>query len=198
MRRILTITLAIGMLLLAGSSASAQVGSEPYVGEILLVAFNFAPTGWAECQGQIMAISQNTALFSLLGTTYGGDGKTTFALPDLRGRTPIGAGQGQGLQQYDLGQVGGEETVTLLLSEMPAHTHQVYGSGNVANLASPSGAIWATQSTLNIYSAAPDSQMSPAAVSVTPNSPAQPHDNLSPYLTLNYIIALQGIYPPRS
>ena len=196
MRRTLVLILGFGMLLPAVPRASAQVGGQPYVGEILLVTFNFAPKGWAECAGQLMSISQNTALFSLLGTTYGGDGKTNFALPDLRGRSAIGAGQGPGLALYDLGQTGGEETVTLLVSQMPAHTHTVIGSNNVATLAAPGGNLWAAQSLLNMYGTSSDSPMAPGAIGMTGGG--LPHDNLSPYLTLNYIIALQGIFPPRS
>jgi microcystin-dependent protein len=195
MRRILLLSLALGTLLAAVPMASAQVGSQPWVGEILLVPYNFAPKGWAECQGQLMTISQNTALFSLLGTTYGGDGKSNFALPDLRGRTPISSGQGPGLSDYFLGQTGGEETVTLTLNQIPAHTHTVIGSANVANVATPGGAVWATQSLLNIYGSSSDSPMAPGAIGMTGSN--LPHDNLSPYLTLNYIIALQGIFPSR-
>ena len=198
MRRLLMLTLILGMLLLAGSAASAQVGGQPYVGEILLVAFNFEPNGWAFCDGRLMSISQNTALFSLLGTYYGGNGINTFALPDLRGRTPIGSGQAVTGTLYSLGQTGGEESVTLQVSQMPAHSHPVMGSTNVANAMSPSGAIWAAQSTLNIYSSTPDSSMAPGAVTLAPAGGSQPHDNRSPYLTLNYIISLFGIYPSRS
>lgn len=196
MRRTLVLILGLGMLLAAVPTASAQVGSQPYVGEILLVPYNFAPKGWAECAGQLMPISQNTALFSLLGTFYGGDGKSTFALPDLRGRTPIGSGQGPGLSDYFLGQTGGEESVTLLVNQMPAHTHTVIGSSNVATVATPGGTVWASQSLLNIYGTSSDSPMAPGAVGMTGGG--QPHDNLSPYLTLNYIIALQGIFPARN
>lgn len=196
MRRTLFLLLGLGMLLAAVPRASAQVGGQPFIGEVLLVPYNFAPKGWAECAGQLLPISQNTALFSLLGTTYGGDGKSTFALPDLRGRTPISSGQGPGLSLYDLGQTGGEETVTLLVSQMPAHTHAVMGSGNVATLATPGGNVWASQSLLNIYGTSSDSPMAAGAVGTTGGG--QPHDNLSPYLTLNYIIAMQGIFPARN
>jgi microcystin-dependent protein len=199
MRKSLILALAIGGLFVAAPATKAQVGGSPYLGEILLVPYNFAPRGWAFCQGQILPIEQNTALFSLLGTTYGGDGIQTFALPDLRGRSPISSGQGPGLQNYDLGQTGGEEAVTLSISQIPSHTHPVVGSTNVANLAGPSGAVWATQSLLNIYSNYSsdfNTSMAAGAVSMTGNG--QPHDNRSPYLTLNYIIALQGIYPSRN
>ena len=172
----------------------AQVGINAYVGEILLVPYNFAPHGWAFCHGQLMSISQNTALFSLLGTFYGGDGKTNFALPDLQGRSPIGMGQGPGLQDYFIGQSGGEETVTLTLNQIPQHHHSVYGSKNTATTASPANAVWATETRLNIYSSGGGTTMAPSSVS----GGNQPHDNMSPYLTLNYVIALQGIYPSRN
>lgn len=196
MRRTLILTLAFAALLGFTLPAKAQVGGQPYVGEILLVGFNFAPKGWAFCNGQILPIAQNTALFSLLGTTYGGNGVQTFALPDLRSRTPIGSGQGPGLSPYALGQTGGEETVTLTAEQMPAHTHNVFGSSTIANKATPGGNLWATQSLLQIYSATSDSGM--ADGSVTPAGSGQPHDNRSPYLTLNYIIALGGIFPSRN
>jgi microcystin-dependent protein len=190
------LALALGGLLVAAPGPRAQVGGSPFLGEILLVPYNFAPKGWAICDGSILPIAQETALFSLLGTTYGGDGIQTFALPDLRGRSPISSGQGPGLQNYDLGQEGGEEAVTLSVSQIPSHTHPVVGSTTVANLAGPSGAVWATQSLLNIYSSAPNTSMAPGAVSMAGSG--QAHDNRSPYLTLNYVIALQGIYPSRN
>ena len=169
------------------------MGGQPYVGEILAVGFNFAPYGWALCEGQILPISQYTALFSLLGTTFGGDGKTTFALPDLRGRSPIGADQGPGLSFYNVGDTGGEETVTLQVSQMPAHTHGVMASSNLATLPGPGGNVWAAQSQLLIYSSSRTATMAPLGTA----GGGQPHDNLSPYLTINYIIALQGIFPER-
>jgi len=175
--------------------ASAQVGETPYIGEILAVPFNFAPKGWATCQGQLLAISQNTALFSLLGTYYGGNGVNTFALPDLRGRTPVGMGQGPGLSRYDIGQTGGEETVTLQVSQMPAHTHTAFGSLNAGTTATPTGAVWATQTRVYVYSSSQSTQMAPQALG--PAGGSQPHDNMSPYLVLNYVIALNGIYPAR-
>lgn len=176
--------------------ASAQVGGGPYLGEILAVPYNFAPHGYALCAGQIMSISQNTALFSLLGTTYGGDGRVTFALPDLRGRSAISSGQGAGLTVRDLGEMDGEEQVTLTVSQMPSHTHSVQGSSVVGTSVTPDGNVWATQSRLKIFSAAANTLMSPGATSISGGS--QPHDNRSPYTVLNYVIALQGIFPPRS
>jgi microcystin-dependent protein len=190
------VLLFLGVVVLGFSSqpVEAQVGGGPYVGEILLVPYNFAPHGWALCQGQLMLISQNTALFSLLGTFYGGDGKTTFALPDLQGRSPIGFGQGPGLQNYAIGQSGGEETLTLTLNQIPTHRHTAFGSTNPVTTANPSNAVWATETRLNIYSSSGGTTMAPSG----PAGGNQPHDNMSPYLTLNYVIALQGIYPSRN
>ena len=179
---------------------------EGYIGQIILFAGNFAPKYWAFCAGQIMAISQNTALFSILGTTYGGDGIQTFALPDLRGRVAIGQGQGPGLSLYTLGQVGGTETVTLLTSQIPAHTHKLMGSTVKGNTNKPAGALLSeavvpvqrgVSNDGNIYSSgSADTQMSAAAVGIEGQS--QAHANIQPYLTLNYIICLQGIFPSRN
>jgi microcystin-dependent protein len=171
--------------------------SEPFLGQIMLVPYNFAPRGWAFCNGQILPIAQNTALFSLLGTTYGGNGQTTFALPDLRGRVPNSSGQGPGLSTYSLGQIGGAETETLTVNQMPAHNHLVNvnaGDGVGARVAnsflSNSGAELLYDSTQTTAAT-----MAPQMISNTGGS--QPFDILPPYLTLNYCIALQGIYPSR-
>jgi microcystin-dependent protein len=154
--------------------------ADPFVAEIRIFPFNFAPKGWAFCDGQILPISQNTALFALLGTTYGGDGKSTFALPDLQGSTPMQQGQGPGLSLRDLGEIGGEQNVTLLQSEMPSHTHGVQAAGAHDVYAGPP----------------PNVNMSPLATSVTGGS--LPHNNMMPYLGLNFCIALQGVFPPRT
>jgi microcystin-dependent protein len=178
--------------------------SDQFVAEIRIFPFNFAPTGWATCDGQTMPISQNTALFSLLGTTYGGDGKSTFALPDLRGSAPMQPGQGSGLSLRDLGQIGGSDSVTLLTTEIPVHTHTAQVSNATATLAAPAGNVPAriaystgTQSGTGVaYSAnTPTVQMAPQALSIAGGS--QPHNNLQPYLTLTFCIALQGIFPQR-
>lgn len=172
--------------------------SEPFIGQVILFGGNFAPRGWAFCAGQIMSIAQNTALFSILGTTYGGNGTTTFALPDLRGRVPVGPGQGPGLSNYDLGQVGGTETNTLLISQMPMHNHLLTASNQPADQASPQGNFLATEPTGStaIYHTGPAAEtLNPSAITLTGGS--QPVNNLQPYLGLNYIIALEGIYPSR-
>jgi len=168
---------------------------DPFLGEVRPVGFNFAPQGWALCQGQTMAISQNTALFALLGTTYGGNGQTTFALPNLQGQVALSSGQGPGLQMYDLGQIGGEPTVLLTTLELPAHNHQVAALSTAATSATPV-ASFPAKTTKNLYDAASTGTMEPSAV--IPDGDGQPHNNIQPYLTINYIIAMSGIFPQRS
>ena len=177
---------------------------EPFLGQITLFPFNFAPNGWAFCQGQLLPISQNTALFSLLGTYYGGNGTTTFGLPDLRGRVPVAQSQGPGLSDYVLGSVQGVETVTLLASQAPSHSHPFPAFAVPATTNAPSGALPAQgHSTgrgapaVNTY-AALQTAVPLASGQVTPAGNGQPHNNLQPYLTLNWCIAVQGIYPSRS
>lgn len=174
--------------------------ADPFVAEIRIFGFNFAPTGWAQCNGQILPISQNTALFSLLGTYYGGNGQTTFALPNLQNSAHIGVGQGAGLSLYDVGQVGGEPYVTLIQSEMPAHNHNPSGKAS-GGLAPATANVWGTSGTQrpapNFYqTGAGNTLMHPIALSLTGGG--LPHNNMMPYLTLNFCIALQGVYPPRS
>jgi microcystin-dependent protein len=173
--------------------------SSPFVAEIRIFACNFAPTGWATCDGQLLPISQNTALFSLLGTFYGGDGKSTFALPNIDGSATLNQGQGSGLSNYFLGQQGGEQFITLLQSEMPVHNHNfaistengVQGTlnGQVVLGKSIAGTLYQTNTTQNLV------QMNFQALSIAGGS--LPHNNMSPYLTLLYCIALQGVFPPR-
>lgn len=178
--------------------------SSPFVAEIRIFPFNFAPRGWAFCNGQLLPISQNTALFSLLGTQYGGDGKSNFALPNLQGSVAMHTTQYSGSSpfgQYPIGESGGEDYVTLLTSEMPAHAHTASGDINPGDTVStsPSGAYPGNSMPLSIYSSSTTPQtamMNPAMVSVRGGS--QPHNNLMPYLTLSYCIAMQGIFPPRS
>ena len=171
---------------------------DPFVAEIRIVPFNFAPKGWAFCDGQILPLSQNTALFSLLGTTYGGDGKSTFALPNLQGRSPMHPGQGQGLSLRDLGEMGGAETVTLLVSEMPTHTHTVNSLTALATTTTPtSGTTLGRSVNGPAYADPAGSFQTFAPEALTPAGGSLPHNNLQPYLTLNYIIALQGVFPAR-
>lgn len=173
--------------------------ASPFLGEIRMFAGNFAPRGWAFCNGQILSIAQNTALFSLLGTTYGGNGQTTFALPNLQGRVPVHWGQGPGLSPYNLGQQTGQESVTLLQTQLPAHTHPLNAIAGGGNQASPAGNLPAVESTgtsLNYASGAPTITMNPLAVGATGSS--QPVPVVQPCLAVSFIIALQGIFPSRN
>ena len=171
---------------------------DPFVAEIRIFPFNFAPKGWAFCDGQILPLSQNTALFSLLGTTYGGDGKSNFALPNMQGNAPMHPGQGPGLSLHDLGETGGSDTVSLLVSEIPSHSHQLRAdTADPAdtNVVSPNASL-AVSTGGTLYQTSFTSFMSGQALA--PAGGDQPHNNLQPYLTLNFCIALQGVYPPRT
>ena len=172
--------------------------SDQFVAEIRIFGFNFPPTGWAFCNGQLLPISQNTALFSLLGTTYGGDGKSTFALPDLQGCGAIQQGQGQGLSEYFLGQAGGSEIVALLTSEMPLHTHSM-GSQTVplGGVAAPANTTFTRPASGNLFNIANPQVASMAPQTLAPTGGGLPHNNMMPSLVLNYCIALQGIFPAR-
>jgi microcystin-dependent protein len=169
---------------------------DPFVAEIRIFPFNFAPKGWAWCNGQLLPISQNTALFSLLGTTYGGDGKSTFALPNLQGRAPMHPSQGPGLSLHDLGEMGGSETVTLLPSEIPAHTHQLLASLVPADSPVPAGALTAVPSGDNPYAPA-GAVVAMSGQALSPAGASLPHNNMMPYLTFYFCIALQGVFPAR-
>jgi microcystin-dependent protein len=174
--------------------------ADPFVAEIRIFPFNFPPKGWAFCDGQLMPISQNTALFSLLGTFYGGDGKSTFALPDLQGSSPMHPGQGPGLSQRFLGESGGEETVTLLESEIPMHSHNINAVGVLSTTATPATNMVLSRSVNGTAYAALGQgvglqTLGPQALA--PAGGSLPHNNLQPYLTLNYCIALQGVFPQR-
>jgi microcystin-dependent protein len=172
---------------------------DPFYAEIRIFPFNFPPKGWAFCDGQILPLSQNTALFSLLGTTYGGDGKSTFALPNLQGAVPMHPGQGPGLSLHDLGETGGTETVTLLESEIPAHSHAVQANAAPSDLQLPgSDRALARATGGNAYKAPPAATTQLSDQALTPAGGDQPHNNLQPYLTLNFCIALQGVFPPRT
>jgi microcystin-dependent protein len=170
--------------------------SDPFLAEIRIVGFNFAPLGWAFCDGQILPLSQNTALFALLGTTYGGNGQSTFALPNLQGNVPLHPGQGQGLSQRFLGEEGGSATITLLESEIPAHSHTVLTANAAGDINLPSGLAMARSTGGSVYgTTGGTTQLAPQAL--TPAGGDLPHNNMMRYLTLNFIIALQGIFPPR-
>ena len=172
--------------------------ADPFVAEIRIFPFNFAPKGWAWCDGQLLPLSQNTALFSLLGTTYGGNGKTNFALPNMQGNAPMHPGQGQGLSLHYLGETGGSATVTLLQSEMPSHPHGVLANVNPANLAAPAQNRSLARSQPGFaYNAAPQADAAFAPEAVTLAGDDLPHNNMQPYLTLYFCIALQGVFPPR-
>ena len=194
---------------------------DPFIGQICIFGFSFAPKGWALCQGQLMPLSQNTALFSILGVSYGGDGRSTFALPNLQGNAAVGAGEGPGLGEYSIGETGGEAAVKLLSTEMPHHNHAFVASTAAATAQSPQGNLLAsatrpfvhaggeaeaevaapgpTQIEANFYSANPGSAKTALASSaIAPLGGNQPHNNMQPYLTLNFCIALQGVMPQRS
>jgi len=170
---------------------------DPFVAEIRIFPFNFAPKGWAFCDGQLLPISQNTALFSLLGTTYGGDGKSNFALPDLQGRAPMHPGQGPGLSLHDLGEDGGSETVTLLESEIPVHNHALkVNAADPGEDRIPIGEAFGRAVGGNLYGAAA-SMVPMAPEALAPAGGDQPHNNMQPYLTFYFCISLQGVFPPR-
>lgn len=178
---------------------------EPFIGEVRLLPFTFAPRGWALCNGQLLPISQNTALFSIIGVTYGGDGKTTFALPNLQGRVVPGTGQGPGLQDWTLGMEAGEDTVTLITPEMPSHSHGVNGLDVIGTADVPTADAYlgqdrrGGQGNINYLlptGTTPDVMLAPQALSA--NGGSQPHENRQPFLSLNFCIALQGIFPQRN
>ena len=199
-KKIITLMIAITC------ATTGLLAQDQFVGEIRIFPINFAPKGWMPCNGQLLLISQNTALFSLLGTTYGGDGKSTFALPNLQGRVALNPGPGPGLSPRSLGEEGGSPAVTLLVSEMPAHIHPLFFTDAPATTNTPAADVMpAFNASLNFPGitkpvntyAAPGSivQLAPQALSITGGS--QPHNNMQPYLVLNYYIAVQGIYPQR-
>ena len=171
--------------------------ADPFVAEIRIYPFNFAPRGWAFCNGQLLPISQNTALFSLLGTTYGGDGRSNFALPNLQGCAAMQPRQGPGLSPRDLGETGGSETVTLIQSEIPVHSHALTASNEIGEDRKAVGEAMARSTGGALYGPVPASPVALAAEAVAPVGGNQPHNNLMPYLTLNFCIALQGVFPPR-
>ena len=171
---------------------------DPFVAEIRIFPFNFSPLGWAFCDGQLLPLSQNTALFALVGTMYGGNGRSNFALPNLMGRAPIHSGQGPGLSFREQGETGGQENVTLLTSEIPAHTHQVNVANDSGLQSSPQGALPARSPMYKKVTQAPALATQFASLALQSAGGDQPHNNMQPYLTLNFCIALQGVFPPRS
>lgn len=171
--------------------------SEPFVGEIRMFAGSFAPRGWAFCDGQLLAVSQNDALFSLLGTIYGGDGRTTFGLPDMRGRVPIHAGSGPGLSPRRLGAKAGAESVTLTVNQMPSHSHPLQASQNPATESRPTGNVTSSDTSADIYFTNSPAFTNMSSSAVTNVGGSRKHTNLQPFLCINYIIALFGIYPSR-
>ncbi len=173
--------------------------SEPFIGQMIMVGFNFAPRGYAACDGALVSIAQNTTLFALLGTTFGGNGQTTFGLPDMRGRTPVHQGQGPGLTPRIMGEASGEEDHTLIISEMPMHNHVITAFDGEGDLPTPPNNTFAgsNQSGNNIFTnAAANTTMNPMSCGIAGGS--QPHDNMQPYLVMNFCIATEGIFPPRS
>ena len=177
--------------------------SQHFIGDVALFGGNFPPLGWAFCQGQLLDISQYTPLFALIGTTYGGDGVTTFALPNLQGRFPIHQGQGGGLSNYVIGEMAGASSVALTSAQIPAHTHQVFASSAVATTNDPTGNVPAKpvqvggSNTVNAF-AVPGATVPMSAGAISPTGASLPHDNMQPYLGMNYIIALQGIFPSQN
>ena len=169
--------------------------SQPYIGQIIAVGFNFVPQNYQACDGSLLSISDNDVLFTLLGTTYGGDGVNTFGVPDLRGRTPLHSGTGTGLSTYSLGQTGGSESVTLTSNQLPAHTHSLLASDSVAS-SSPSGQFFGAPTTRNLYTGT--AATSTMGDIVDPAGSSQPHENRQPFQVINYVIAIYGIYPSPS
>jgi microcystin-dependent protein len=189
-------TLALASTLLVGSH-TAVAQADPFIGQIAIVPYNFAPIGWTFCAGQLLPISQNTALFSLLGTNYGGNGLNTFGLPDLRGRFPLGAGSGPGLTPRLLGEMGGAEAYTMTIAQLPAHAHPLMAQSAEATLSSPNNALLAAKARVPLYApGGPNVFMGAGSIGSTGGN--QPYQVMPPYTTVNYIIALEGIYPSRS
>ena len=199
MKRSIVLVLAVALFAVFAAVQPPQVhaGADPFIGEIAWVPYNFAPRGWAFCDGQLLPISQNTALFSLLGTTYGGDGRTTFALPNVQSRVMVHAGTGPGLTPRSLGETGGTETETLTTSQMPNHTHQARAASAEATETTPFGNVEASKARVPLYGPGPANvSMGGTAIGVSGGS--QPHNNMPPYLVLHCIIAVEGIYPSRN
>ncbi len=194
MRWRIALALMLVLPLASTTSMHAQAG---FVGQVKLFSGTFAPQGWHDCDGSLLSIAQHQALFSLIGTIYGGDGQTTFALPDLRGRAVVGAGQGPGLSSYTIGESSGVESVTLTQTQIPAHSHALQAAATLGATASPAGAVpAASPDGVGAYTATPDAAMHAATLESAGGS--QPHPNMQPFLAIRYIICLEGIYPPRN
>jgi microcystin-dependent protein len=187
----------IAGIALTGATTPAKAGAEPFIGEIMMVGYTFCPRSWAEANGQLVSINENPALYSLYGTTFGGDGRTTFALPDLRGRVPMHVGQGSGLLNRALGQQGGSETNTLTANQLLAHSHSLNGTTAAANAVDPLGNVLANTGRSDTYTtSAPNAQMSSGAIGATGGGQAV--NNMQPFLTIRYCVALNGIFPSRN
>jgi len=172
--------------------------SQPFIGEIRMFGGNFAPAGWAFCNGQVIAISENDTLFNLIGTTYGGDGQETFALPNLQSRVPIQMGQGSGLSNYNIGEMSGVESVTLNVNQIPSHNHVPAANSGTGTSTNPANNVWAAQPALLQYSAGGTEDSPLRNNAIQPAGGNQPHDNMIPYLAINYIISLFGVYPTQN
>ena len=185
------------VLALGASPLAAKAALDPFVGELMLTGFNFCPVGWAAANGQLLPINQNQALFSLLGTQFGGNGQTNFALPDLRGRVPVGAGQGPGLSDRVIGEVGGEESITLTQQQMPTHTHAARASTLAANSVTPENALPARKARTQLYRTGSSADTSMASDAIGLAGGNQPHDNMPPFTAMTWCIAVNGIFPSR-
>jgi microcystin-dependent protein len=192
----ITIVLSLFLLIVSGQF-SPMAAQDAYIGELMLVPYNFAPRGYVECNGQLLSIASNTALFSILGTTYGGDGRTTFGIPNLNDRTPLHVGQGPGLSNYSLGQSGGAPTHTLTVNEMPQHSHSIAVSSDVGTSDDPSGKYHAASGTnAPMYASPPNTTF--ASTTLGSTGGGQAHNNWQPYLGLKWVICIQGIFPSRN
>lgn len=198
MRKIYAVVFFINLVTVLSLPYSARAGDQPYIGELILFAGNFCPSGWASANGQLLPIAENDALFNLLGTTYGGDGQTTFALPDLRGRAPVHIGQGPGLSNVVEGEQGGAETVTLNMHQIPAHNHPLLGSSNVGTQLSPQGSLPAVKDRITSYTLPGNNEVPMANDSIGSAGGNQPVEIRSPYLAMTWCIALFGVFPSQN